>query len=135
MANCIRDILNPLYLLFQKITHLDLLQALIYVISAVIVFSVIYFSTSKSFWIEQKRLYYKTAIWLSAITFGLIHLIAFSNSSLLLVPYMLCVVTVPFFAGCAITYYRINLGFWWGVGLHIFNNIPPFLIMILNFYK
>lgn len=35
-----------------------------------------------------------------------------------------------FFAGCAITYYRINLGFWWGVGLHVFNNLPGIIILI-----
>ena len=75
-------------------------------------------------------MYYKPMIWLTAIGFGLIHLIAFSSYSWTLLPYMLCLVSVPFFAGCAITYYRLNLGFWWGVGLHIFNNLPAAVVLL-----
>ena len=26
--------------------------------------------------------------------------------------------------------YRINLGFWWGVGMHIFNNLPAIVLLI-----
>lgn len=93
------------------------------------VFIIIYRLTSESYWQNLKQRSYRQAIWVSAIAFGLIHLIAFSDYSLVLLPYMLSVVSVPFFAGCAITYWRINLGFWWGVGLHVFNNIPALLLM------
>ena len=82
------------------------------------------------FLVEKKESYYKPTVWLSAIAFGLIHMIAFSNYSIMLLPYILCVISAPFFAGCAITYYRINLGFWWGVGLHVFNNLPGIIILI-----
>lgn len=57
---------------------------------------------------------------------------AFTTWSIEMVPYMLCIIAVPFFGGCAITYYRINLGFWWGVGLHIFNNLPAIAMLVLN---
>ena len=120
----------PAYILWQKFSILSVSSVVIYSVAIIGVFSLIYFLTSNSFWKEQKTMYYKPMIWLSAIVFGLIHLIAFSNYSLTLLPYMLCLVSVPFFAGCAITYYRVNLGFWWGVGLHIFNNLPAAVVLL-----
>lgn len=119
----------PTYILWQHISSLTIVSALLYIASIIAVFSLVYGLTSDSLWDELKKTYYKSTIWFSAITFGLIHLIAFSNYSLSLVPYMLCVVSVPFFGGCAITYYRINLGFWWGVGMHIFNNLPAIILL------
>lgn len=124
----------PAYLLWQHINsaNLTIASASIYLFCMVATFSLIYFLTTDSFWEGQKKLFYNSTIWISAIAFGLIHLIAFTSYSWVLFPYMLCVITVPFFAGCAITYYRVNLGFWWGVGLHIFNNLPALLIMLLQ---
>lgn len=119
----------PIYIMWQHINHLTIGTAAIYVSGAIAVFLFIYYFTNDTFWREQKQMYFKSTVWLSAIAFGLIHLIAFSSYSLILIPYMLCIISVPFFAGCAITYYRINLGFWWGVGLHIFNNLPAILLM------
>lgn len=119
----------PAYILWQHISSLTIVSALLYIASIITAFSLVYGLTSDSHWDELKKTYYKSTIWFSAIAFGLIHLIAFSNYSLSLVPYMLCVVSVPFFGGCAITYYRINLGFWWGVGMHIFNNLPAIILL------
>lgn len=119
----------PTYILWQHISSLTIVSALLYIASIITVFSLVYGLTSDSLLDELKKTYYKSTIWFSAIAFGLIHLIAFSNYSLSLVPYMLCVVSVPFFGGCAITYYRINLGFWWGVGMHIFNNLPAIILL------
>ena len=119
----------PTYILWQHISSLTIVSALLYIASIIAVFSLVYGLTSDSLWDELKKTYYKSTIWFSAIAFGLIHLIAFSKYSLSLVPYMLCVVSVPFFGGCAITYYRINLGFWWGVGMHIFNNLPAIILL------
>ena len=120
----------PTYILWQHLSSLTIVSALFYIASIIAVFSLVYGLTSDSLWDELKKTYYKLTIWFSAIAFGLIHLIAFSNYSFSLVPYMLCVVSVPFFGGCAITYYRINLGFWWGVGMHIFNNLPAIVLLI-----
>lgn len=120
----------PSYIMWQRIVSMSLTSALMYVGVIIAAFAVIYFLTSDAMWQKWKTKYYKPMIWLSAVTFGLIHLIAFSQYSLVLLPYMLCVISVPFFGGCAITYYRINLGFWWGVGLHIFNNLPAILLML-----
>ncbi|WP_290045463.1 CPBP family glutamic-type intramembrane protease, partial [uncultured Muribaculum sp.] len=82
------------------------------------------------YWQKLQQKYFRFAVWGTAIAFGLIHLIAFTHYSLILVPYMLCVVTVPFAAGCTITYYRVNLGFWWGVAMHIFNNLPAIFVLL-----
>ncbi len=120
----------PIYLLWQHLNRLSLGIATIYVFGAIATFSLVYFITNDSFWKEQKQQYYNSTIWLSAIAFGLIHLIAFTSQSVTLIPYMMCIIMVPFFAGCAITYYRINLGFWWGVGLHVFNNLPSLFLLL-----
>lgn len=120
----------PSYALWQQMFSLSIAYVAIYAIAMVALFSAIYFFTTDSFWNSQKRKYYKPSIYVTAVAFGLIHLIAFSNHDYRLIPYMLCVISVPFFAGCAITYYRVNLGFWWGVGLHIFNNVPAIFVML-----
>lgn len=120
----------PAYILWQHLSSVSIVSALLYVASIIAAFSLVYCLTSDSYWGELKKTYYISTVWVSAIAFGLIHLIAFSNYSLSLVPYMLCVVSVPFFGGCAITYYRINLGFWWGVGMHVFNNLPAIILLI-----
>lgn len=120
----------PTYILWQQFRILTASSVVIYSLAIIGVFCLIYFLTSDSFWNEQKSMYYKPMIWLSAIAFGLMHLIAFSTYSMTLLPYMLCLVSVPFFGGCAITYYRVNLGFWWGVGLHIFNNLPAAAVLL-----
>lgn len=120
----------PAYILWQKLGSITFATGTIYAVGIIAVFCLIYCLTSDSFWAEQKKIYYRPMIWLTAIAFGLIHLIAFSDYSLELLPYMLCVINVPFLAGCAITYYRINLGFWWGVALHIFNNLPAIFLLL-----
>lgn len=120
----------PAYIFWQHLNSLTLVSALIYIASTIAVFTLVYSLTSDSCWNELKKAYYISTVWVSAIAFGMIHLIAFSNYSLSLIPYMLCVISIPFFGGCAITYYRINLGFWWGVGMHIFNNLPAIILLI-----
>ena len=120
----------PAYILWQHLSSLTIVSALPYLVSIIAVFFLIYGLTSDSYWNELRKTCYTSTIWVSTIAFGLIHLIAFSYYSFYLVPYMLCVISVPFFGGCAMTYYRINLGFWWGVGMHIFNNLPAIILLI-----
>lgn len=121
----------PTYILFQRLNTISLKEGLIYAASAIVLFSLVYCFSSQKMWDRLRHGYFNSAVWITSIAFGLLHLIAFSPFSLMLLPYMLCVITVPFFAGCAITYYRVNLGFWWGVGLHIFNNLPA-IVMIAS---
>ncbi len=114
----------PAYILFQRLGRISLSAILIFTAVAIALFCIVYFTTSQKFWDRMKLRYFKSAIWTTSILFGLTHLVAFSHLTIELLPYMLCVIAVPFFAGCAIAYYRVNLGFWWAVGLHIFNNLP-----------
>ena len=120
----------PVYILWQHFNSLTAISISIYIASIIAVFFLVYSLSSDSYWEKLKKSCYVPIIWVSAIGFGLLHLVAFSNYRLLLLPYMFCIILVPFFAGCAITYYRVNLGFWWGVGLHIFNNIPAIFVLL-----
>ena len=45
-------------------------------------------------------------------------------------PFALATILVPMAGGCAITYARVNLGFWWGVLLHTANNVPGVLVLL-----
>lgn len=120
----------PAYLLWQRLNHLTVISTSIFIAVIIAAFAITYSFTTNSFWEQQKLKHYKIYVWISAIAFGLTHLIAFSTYSINLLPYMLCIISVPFLGGCAITYYRVNLGFWWGVGLHVFNNIPAVFMII-----
>lgn len=103
---------------------------LICIVLAISVFCFIYFSSSDEFWQNKKRQWQIPAIWLTSIAFGLVHLVAFSTLNLMLLPYALSVILAPFFAGCACAYLRVNMGFEWGLAMHIFNNIPGIIIML-----
>jgi hypothetical protein len=41
-------------------------------------------------------------------------------------------IIAPLAGGCAITYARVNLNFWWGVLLHCLINIPAVLAIALS---
>ena len=122
----------PAYVMWQHLYSLTLSSTLIYVAVTAAVYASVYYCVNTAILAKLKQRYYGVAVWGSAIAFGLIHLIAFSHYSLALIPYMLCVIAVPFSGGCAITYYRVNLGFWWGVGLHVFNNLPGMVMLLME---
>lgn len=122
----------PAYILVQGIGKISTFKGICLGIAIVVAFCLIYFLTTDRLWVNIKKRYYHCAIWVSSIAFGLIHIIAFTSWSFEMIPYMLCIIAVPFFGGCAIAYYRINLGFWWGVGLHIFNNLPAIAVLLIN---
>lgn len=90
---------------------------------------VVRFTTDEQ-WARWRSRYIRPAMWVSAIGFGLLHLIAFTNYSWLLVPFMIAVIMSPLLLGCVITYVRVNLGFWWGVLFHVVNNIPVVLVLL-----
>ena len=83
-------------------------------------------------WKEWRRKYIIPAMWISAISFGLMHLRAFSVLNGQVFPFALATILVPMAGGCAITYARVNLGFWWGVLLHCIINIPGVLMIVAN---
>lgn len=118
--------------LFPAFSHNKTASPLFWIISCFIataIFCLIYFATKDDFWESKKAKWQIPAIWVTSICFGLVHLCAFSSLSWTLLPYSLVMSLVPFFAGCSCAYLRVNIGFFWGVAMHIFNNIPGIIVM------
>ena len=106
-----------------------MLMAGMLVLGALLYWLVLNYTTDDQ-WTGWKSHYLRLAMWISAIAFGLIHLKAFSVITWGLLPYCLAVCLRPGLVGCAVTYARVNLGFWWGVLLHIINNLPAILVLL-----
>lgn len=121
--------LIPLTVIWSHYKTFSVIQFVIWGLVATTIFCSIYFGTKQSIWTELRQKYLIAALWITSVAFGLTHFLAFSNLSWFLLPYCLSVVLVPFFVGCACGYLRVNLGFWWGVGMHIFNNLPVLAVM------
>ena len=106
-----------------------MLMAGMLVLGAVLYWIVMRYTTDNQ-WTGWKSRYLRLAMWISAIAFGLIHLKAFTVITWGLLPYCLAVCLRPGLVGCAITYARVNLGFWWGVLFHFANNLPAVLMLL-----
>ena len=85
--------------------------------------------TTDEQWAEWREKYVIPAMWISAIGFGLLHFRAFSVLNWQVFPFALATILIPMAGGCAITYARVNLGFWWGVLLHCLINIPGIVLI------
>lgn len=72
------------------------------------------------------------SMWISAVGFGLIHLVAFSVLNWQLLPFAISTILIPMAGGCVFTYARVNLGFWWGVLFHCIFNIPGVLMITVS---
>ena len=96
---------------------------------AILYWLVIHFTTDEQ-WDRWRARYLRPVMWASAIGFGLIHLRAFSVITWMLLPYCLTICLRLALLAAAITYARVNLGFWWGVLFHIVNNVPGVLVLI-----
>lgn len=97
-------------------------------LGAVLFWLVCRFTTDEQ-WKDWRKKFIIPAMWVASIGFGLLHFKAFSVLNWQVFPFALATVLVPFAGGCAITYARVNLGFWWGVLLHCIINIPPVLLI------
>lgn len=116
-----------LFPLYSQYSTASVLMWCISVIIAIGVFCAVYFATSDDTWKRLKAKWQIPAIYVTAIAFGLVHLLAFSN---IIFPYSFLLIAVPFFAGCSCAYLRVNMGFGWGIAMHIFNNIPAIIIIL-----
>lgn len=85
--------------------------------------------TTDEQWENWRKNYIIPAMWVSAIGFGLFHLNAFSVLNWMVLPFALVKVLQPMADGCAFTYARVNLGFWWGVLFHFTKNLPGVLLI------
>lgn len=105
-----------------------------YILAVLVVFGallswLIYHYTTDDLWKVWRKKYVIPAMWISAISFGLVHFMAFSVLNWQVFPFALATILIPMAGGCAITYARVNLGFWWGVLLHCIINIPGVLMI------
>lgn len=89
----------------------------------------VYHHTTDDQWKAWRKKYIIPAMWISAISFGLVHFMAFTVLNRQVFPFALATILVPMASGCAVTYARVNLGFWWGVLLHCIINIPGILMI------
>lgn len=121
--------LIPVAVLWQHFRVFSALQYVLCIGIAALVFAGIYFGTRQRMWSGLKDRYLVQASWIMSVAFGVMHLIAFSTVTWTLLPYCLCLTLIPFFGGCACTYLRVNLGFRWGLAMHIFNNLPALIVM------
>ena len=108
-----------------------------YIILALLVVGVVIFSlvcrfTTEEQWLEWRKKYLKYAVWITAIAFGLIHLIAMSTINIQLLPFILTTILMPFLGGCAVTYARVNLNFFWGILFHMAINVPSILMILVS---
>ena len=97
-----------------------------------ILFWLIYHFTTDEQWKEWRKKFIISAMWISAVGFGLLHFKAFSVLNWQVFSFALVTILVPMAGGCAITYARVNLNFWWGVLLHCLINIPAVLAIALS---
>ena len=111
------------YLFHCRVWYILLLIA----IAGGLIFWLICRYTTDEQWQDWRKKYIIPAMWVSAIGFGLLHLNAFSVLNRQVLPYALVTILQPMADGCAFTYARVNLGFWWGVLLHFIRNLPSVL--------
>lgn len=121
----------PLFPAFSHMRSASVSTWIICIAIAAAIFCGIFFTTTDDLWERLRGRWQIAAMWISSIAFGLAHLCAFSTLTPALLPYALAVSLAPFFTGCSCAYLRVNLGFGWGVAMHIFNNIPGIIFMIL----
>ena len=83
-------------------------------------------------WEDWKKKFIIPCMWISAIGFGLVHFKAFSVLNMQVLPFAIATILIPMAGGCAITYARVNLNFWWGILLHCIINIPSVLMIAVS---
>ena len=101
------------------------------VVFGALLYWLVYRHTTDDQWKVWRKKYVIPAMWISAISFGLVHFFAFSVLNWQVLPFALATILVPMAGGCAVTYARVNLGFWWGVLLHCIINIPGVVMIAL----
>lgn len=96
------------------------------------IFFIVYKLTTDDQWAKLRSKYIVWAMWIAAVSFGLMHLRAFSVLDLQVLPWAIATILVPMAGGCAVTYARVNLGFFWGVLFHMLINIPGVLVIVTS---
>lgn len=121
----------PIYIGWAYDNTQSILSESLYVLAAIALFFIVDRCTTQEFWDKLKSKGLVSAMWATSIAFGLVQFHSFSFMTWALLPYALCMISSIFFLGCACAYLRVNAGFWWGFGLHVFNNLPGMITIIL----
>ena len=121
----------PIFIGWSNIKSITWISGIIYIAAMAIIYLAVMKFTTQEFWSRLKDNRMVAAMWITSIAFGLVHLNAFSFLSWKMLPYCICMILSPFFMGCACAYLRVNLGFWWGIGMHVFNNVPGLITIVL----
>ncbi|MDE5871622.1 MAG: CPBP family intramembrane metalloprotease [Muribaculaceae bacterium] len=121
----------PVYIAWSYTHPESLGGAVVYAIIAIAVYFTVDRCITQKYLDNLKSKWLVAAMWITSLAFGLVHLHAFSFLTWGLLPYALCMVSSTFFMGCACAYLRVNIGFWWGFGMHVFSNIPGLFTIIL----
>lgn len=121
----------PVYIAWSYYRPESMMGIIMYAVMAIAVYFTVDRCTNQAFWDKMKSRWLIASMWITSLAFGLAHLHAFSFLSWALLPYALCMISSPFFMGCACAYLRVNIGFWWGFGMHVFSNIPGLFTIIL----
>ena len=96
-------------------------------VGAVLFWLICRFTTDDQ-WKAWRTKYIIPAMWMVAIVFCLIHLTNFVSLSLMVIPLALTMILPKMATSSAITYLRVNLGFWWGVLFHSASNLIALLL-------
>ncbi len=123
--------LTPLACAAYLFHNRDWLVLLLLAAVGALLFLLVMRNTTDEQWQTWRRRYIIPAMWASAIGFGLVHFMAFTVLNWQVMPFALATILVPMAGGCAVTYARVNLGFWWGVLVHCCINIPG-VVMIAS---
>lgn len=121
----------PIYIAWSFTHPQSLPVVCIYAFIALAIYFIVDRCTTQKLWKNLKSKWLIASMWITSLAFGLAHLHAFSFLTWELIPYALCMISSPFFMGCACAYLRVNIGFWWGFGMHVFSNIPGMVTIIL----
>ena len=121
----------PIYIAWSYLRPESWAGGMLYVIIAISVYFIVERFTKQNLWDKLKSKWLIASMWITSLAFGLVHLHSFSFLTWKLLPYALCMISSTFFMGCACAYLRVNIGFWWGFGMHVFSNIPGMFTIIL----
>lgn len=118
-ASCLLKVLLP----FSKGSLFEFSSGEFWLLAVpIVLFTLLMRFTKQEQWDSVKVKYGRLLVYMGVILFGLLHLTNFSGVQLYQIPGCLITAMIPMALGATATYFRINLGFLYGLALHVFYN-------------